>query len=393
MSMALKIISRGIVGPQNNSFFLFGPRGAGKTTFLQTQWGVDEAVFVDLLDIQTYDQFLLDPARFQTFINTSENKRKKVVVDEIQKLPRLLDIIHAEIQKNKRQFILTGSSARRLKQQGSNLLAGRAWVFHLYPFSTLELIKSDDFDLKKALERGGLPEAYLSSSNEPAQEYLRAYAGTYLQKEIQQEQWVRKLEPFRKFLAIAAQMNGEIINRSKIARDIGVDNVTVGSYYEILEDTFVGFHLPAFHTSVRKAIRQSPKFYLIDPGIKRALEKTLTVELLPQTSAWGEAFEHWIILEFVKNISYHRLDWDLSYLKTKDGLEIDLIVKRPKLPLLLIEIKSTAKVSKSDFKSLKFLGKELDPQSEKWLISCDPLEQKFDDVLALYWKEALQRLF
>ena len=134
-------------------------------------------------------------------------------MDEVQKLPRLLDIIHAQIQKKKRQFILTGSSSRRLKQRGTNLLAGRAWVYHLYPFSSFEMGKR--FNLKSALEWGSLPEAALAKNKEDAREYLNAYVGTYLEKEIQQEQWVRKLQPFRKFLSIAAQMNGKIINKSK----------------------------------------------------------------------------------------------------------------------------------------------------------------------------------
>ena len=378
--------------PKNNSFFLFGVRGSGKTTLLQERFLRKKALFVDLLDIKTFDELLLEPSRFQTLINLPENKKKTVVIDEVQKLPRLLDIVHGEIQKNKRQFILTGSSSRRLKQKGSNLLAGRAWIFNLYPFSTLEL-DSHSFDLKKALEFGGLPEAYLASKKDSACEYLRAYVGTYLQKEIQEEQWVRKLDPFRKFLSIAAQMNGKIINRSKISRDVGVDNVTVGKYYEILEDTLIGFFLPAFHSSVRKSFRQSPKFYLMDTGIKRALEKTLTVDLLPQTSAWGEAFEHWLVLEFVKNISYRRLDWELYYLRTRDGLEIDLVIRRPSLPLLLVEIKSTEKVVPGDFKALESLGEDIDAKALKWVLSRDRLEQKFGKIHALHWKKALKKLF
>jgi predicted AAA+ superfamily ATPase len=142
----------------------------------------------------------------------------------------------------------------------------------------------------------------------------------YIEKEIQQEQWVRKILPFRKFLQVASQMNGKVINRAKIAKEVGVDSMTIASYYEILEDTLLGFELPAYHKSIRKAQKQAPKFYFIDTGIKRSIEKTLTVPLLPQTSAYGEAFEHWVILELIKISEYKRLDWKFYFIRTKDDV-------------------------------------------------------------------------
>ncbi len=376
---------------KSNSFFLFGARGTGKTTLLSQQFSPDDSLVFDLLDIDLYDELLLDPGRFRAMIHAPGRSDQKVIVDEVQKLPKLLDVVHAEIQRTKRQFILTGSSSRRLKQSGVNLLAGRAWVYNLYPFTWQEL--GDQFSLKKYLEWGTLPEAILAESNEHAKEYLTAYVSTYLQKEIQQEQWVRKLTPFRRFLAVAAQMNGQIVNKSKIAREVGVDDVTIANYFEILEDTLVGLMLPAYHSSIRKSQRQGPKFYFIDPGIKRALEKTLTVELLPQTSAWGDAFEHWLFLEIYKMTSYRRLDWSFSYVRTKDDVEIDLVVTRPGQKKLLIEIKSKTRVQESDAKALESLGHDLDPDAEKWLISCDPLEQSFGKTRAVSWQTALTDLF
>ena len=277
-----------------------------------------------------------------------------------------------------------------MKQAGANLLAGRAWLYHLYPLNTAEM--QDAFDLKKALEFGGLPDAFLSNSDD-AREYLNAYVATYLQKEIQQEQWVKNLAPFRKFLAIAAQMNGKIVNKAAIAKQVGVDPTTVTNYFEILEDTLLGFMLPSFSRSVRKAQRQLPKFYFIDTGIKRGLDRTLTVELLPQTFAWGDAFEHWVILEFVKGCQYKRLDWTLSYLRTKDDVEIDLIVERPGDRELLVEIKSKSRVDAADAKSLETLGADINPKAERWLLSCDPLARSFGKTTALYWRDALKRLF
>lgn len=369
---------------------MFGPRGTGKTTLLHTLFDSKDTLFVDLLDLEIMDQLLIDSSRFEAMILESQHRNKRVVIDEVQKFPKLLDVVHKHIQKFKRQFILTGSSSRRLKQQGTNLLAGRAWIYNLYPFTTQEL--GSTFDLKKVLERGALPEAYLATSTLDAKEYLNAYVGTYLEKEIQQEQWVKNLEPFRKFLSIAAQMNGKIINKSNLARDIGVHDTTIANYFQIIEDTLLGFMLPAFDTSLRKAQKQAPKFYFIDPGLKRALDRTLAVEMLPQTMAWGDAFEHWFILEIKKNADYLRLDWEYSYIRTKDNVEIDLIVDRPGEKRLLIEIKSKNKVRAEDAKALETLGKDI-PRSEKWLISNDTLEQNFGSTKALHWQKALDILF
>jgi len=375
---------------KSNSFFLFGPRGTGKTTLIRNQFPNENAVYVNLLDNALMDQLLLDSTRFIDLIDSAENRLKSVIIDEVQKMPQLLNIAHTQIQERKRQFILTGSSSRKLKQAGANLLAGRAWLYHLYPLNTAEM--KDDFDLKKALEFGGLPEAFLSNRDD-AREYLNSYVATYLQKEIQQEQWVKNLAPFRKFLAISAQMNGKIVNKAAIAKQVGVDPTTVTNYFEILEDTLLGFMLPAFSRSVRKAQRQLPKFYFIDTGIKRGLDRTLSVELLPQTFAWGDAFEHWVILEFIKGCQYRRLDWSFSYIRTKDDVEIDLVVERPGDRDLFVEIKSKSLVDASDAKALETLGADTDPKAERWLLSCDPLQRTFGKTTAMHWQDGIQRLF
>lgn len=346
---------------------------------------------MDLPDIQFFDQLMLDSSRFFALIDSPESINTRVIVDEIQKFPKLLDIAHSQIQKRKRQFIMTGSSSRRLKQQGSNLLAGRAWVYNLYPLSSREL--GDAFKLKKSLEFGSLPESYLSPNSQAAREYLNAYVSTYLQKEIQQEQWVRKIEPFLKFLAVAAQMNGQIINKSKIGREVGIDDVSVANYFEIPEDTLLGFLLPVYSQSVRKSQRQAPKFYFIDPGVKRALGRTLTVELLPQTTSYGDAFEQRVIIEIIKGASYARLDWIYSFARTKDDVEIDLLIARPGKKLLQIEIKSKTQVTEADAKSLETLGRDIDKHSDRWLLSNDPLEQKFGSTRAMPWRKAIEILF
>jgi predicted AAA+ superfamily ATPase len=388
------MIQRDIHPTKTHSFFLFGPRGSGKTTFLQERFPTSKAVWIDLLNVALFDELVQDPMRLNARIQDPRVATLPVVIDEVQKIPRLLDIVHANIQRYKRQFILTGSSSRRLKQQGTNLLAGRAWVYQLYPFSTGEILSGNpEYSLKRMLEFGGLPEATLFQSESEVREYLSAYAGTYLEKEIQQEQWVRDLAPFRRFLSVAAQMNGKILNKTNIAREVGVHDVTVSHYFEILEDTLLGFILPAFHRSTRKAQRQAPKFYFIDPGIKRALDRTLTVELLPQTAAWGEAFEHWVLLEFVKKASYERKEWSFSYLRTKEDVEIDLIIDRPGERRVLIEIKSKSRVTAADAKALETLGADADPEAERYLLSSDPVEQVFGKTRAMPWQTGLRTVF
>jgi len=381
------LLNRLVRLPKKKSYFLFGPRGAGKSTLLRSIYADKKPYVFDLLDVELVDELSLHPKRFVERIGPDISL---VIVDEVQKLPRLLDYVHALIEERHIQFVLTGSSARRLKQKGTNLLAGRALVRDLYPFSAFEL--KERFNLQMALERGGLPESYLAHSDRDSADYLRAYALTYLEKEIQAEQWVRNLNPFRRFLIVAAQMNGKIINRAAIARDIGVDDMTVQSYYDILEDTYIGFFLPTFHHLSRKQMRKAPKFYLIDPGIKRALERTTKVPLLPQTSAYGDAFEHWVVLEFVKLSHYFELDWELFYLQTKDGSEIDLVIKRPGQPILLVEIKSKDRVTESDAKTLEHLGADFKEPVEKWLLSQDPLTQSFGTTRAIHWKDALQSI-
>lgn len=376
---------------KNHSFFLFGARGTGKTTFVHDLFSnPSEILLYDLLNPKLADSLLLDPDLFQRQILHKENRKKTIIVDEVQKIPKLLDIVHHLIVKEKTRFVLTGSSARRLKQTGVNLLAGRAFVYHLYPFSSLELKKH--FDLNRALERGLLPEAYFGQSDEHAQEFLRSYVLTYIEKEIQLEQWVRKIEPFRRFLEIAAQMSGKIINRSSIAKGVGVDDMTVSSYYEILEDTLLGFTLPAFHPSVRRAQRVAPKFYLFDHGIKRALDRTLISRLVPRTSLFGDAFEHFFFMELMKGSSYNRLDWKFSYLRTKDDVEIDFIIDRPGKTRALIEIKSKDRITEGDVKALETLGKDTDPKAKRYLVSLDPKNQKIGGTLALYWTHALEEL-
>lgn len=372
---------------KSRNLFLFGARGTGKSTLIRVEFAGPRTLWIDLLKEEDEERYRKRPQELSAQLQNQAYDW--VVIDEVQKIPKLLDRVHLEIEKKRTKFVLTGSSARKLKRGGANLLAGRASTYHLFPFSFLELGKL--FRLDEALQFGTIPVLFELQNPEDKRDFLRDYVQTYLKEEILTEQIIRKVEPFRDFLEVAAQSNGQIINYKKIGDDIGVDDKTVRSYFQILEDTLVGFHLPSFHRSIRKRQRVSPKFFFFDTGIKRALEKTITLPLVPQTFAYGKAFEHRVILETSWLNSYGQLDFTLSYLRTKDNVEIDLVIERPGRPDLLVEIKSTTTVTESDVKSLKIFLKSWPKKAEAQVWSLDPNEKKIDSVECLFWTEGLKR--
>ncbi len=369
---------------KSNSFFIFGARGSGKSSLLSSEFpNIKKVLWIDFLIPEILDQYAIEPSRLLREIEAAQPEW--VVIDEVQKLPKILDLVHHYIEtKGPTKFALTGSSARRLKQAGTNLLAGRAFINHLYPFTSEEL--KEKFDLNTALNFGLLPKIYNLENDLERKEYLKSYALTYLTSEIQAEQWVRNLEPFRKFLPIAAQMNGQLLNYSAISRQVGVEVPTVQKYFEILQDTLLGFRIEAYHRSIRKRQLQAAKFYFIDPGIKRALERTLHIHLQPRTSEYGWSFEHFVILELYKRNSYARADFEFFHLRTKDDAEIDLVLERAGEPPILIEIKSTECIQESDFKSLLWFKKDF-PKSKFFLLSQDTKEQTYNGISAFHWSQ------
>ncbi len=372
-----------------SSFFLFGARGTGKTTLLKNIFSKDEALFIDLLDPVEQDLFAREPRELERRALGLAPERKWIVIDEIQKVPKLLDIVHRLIESGDRLFAMTGSSSRKLKRGVSNLLAGRAFVYNLFPFSASEL--GDRFELLDGLKWGMLPKIQEFDDDLDKQHFLRAYALTYIKEEIQEEQLIRKLDPFRQFLEIAAQANGKIVNYSKIAEDVGVATQTVISYFSILEETLIGFTLMPYHRSVRKRQRNSPKFYLLDTGIKRALDRTLTVDINERTYAFGDAFEHFVIMEIVKNDAYDFPDWQFSYLNTGADREIDLIIDRPGHKTALIEIKSTETILERHAKVLNSLCKDI-PDSTSFCVSRDKNRKLLGSVLCLHWTDIYKEL-
>lgn len=372
------------------SFFLFGPRGTGKSTLLKHRFNQKECFWLDLLDSSIEDRFFRNPNELYSIVKALPAEIKYIIVDEIQKVPKLLDEVHRLIEEMDKIFILTGSSARRLKRGGANLLAGRAFVYHLHAFSCFEL--KDHFDLEEALHWGTLPRIFNLDGETEKSEFLRSYADTYLKEEIWNEQVVRKLQPFRRFLEVAAQCNGKIINYANIARDVGVDDKTIKEYFSILEDTMIGFFLEPFHNSFRKRLVGKPKFYFFDPGVVRSLSRRLSVPLAPKTAAYGEAFEHFVLLEFIRLGSYFQPDYRFSFIRTVSDVEVDLVVERPNKPLLCIEIKSAEIIDRMSIRSFIKVTKEI-PNCEAIVLSQDRFMKTFDHVTCYPWKQGIEECF
>ncbi len=377
---------------RNYSSFLFGARSTGKTTYLQKHFLPETTYFIDLLDVEIEDRLSQKPSLLKGILDKLDSNYTHVIIDEIQKVPRLLDVIHQYIQKNEKRFffILTGSSAKKLKAGGADLLAGRAFLYNMFPLTYLEL--GEDFNISTYLHYGGLPGIYNLKDNSDKDRYLKSYGLMYIKEEVWNEHLVRKLNPFRSFLELASMANGEIINYKKISNQIKIDAKTIQRYYEILVDTLLGFTLNAFNTSIRKQLILSPKFFFIDPGIKRALNNTLKVQLIPKTYAYGKAFEHYIITQIFFLNHYLETDYKLYYLKTKDGAEIDLIVEKPDSSLICIEIKSTDNSTSVNTTNLKNLAEDLQCRNQLCL-SQDLIPRKEGGVTYLHWQNGIEQIF
>jgi len=391
------MVRRLFVPPTHQSYFLFGARGTGKTTLLERQYSLlpipaDNILYIDLLDPDQEEIYLRYPNTLKDIINEKKSQLSKVIIDEVQKAPKLLDVVHYLIEKHKKiQFILTGSSARKLKHGGANLLAGRAASFNLHPFSFLEI--PDIRGEVELLSWGSLPKIFEFSTATEKQRFLKSYVQTYLKQEIQLEQLVKNIVSFREFLDFAAQVNGEIINFANIAKKSGVDEKTISRYFEILKDTLVGFFLEPFSESIRQKQSQKPKFYLFDVGIARQMSHTLSSDVVFGTSEFGRFFEQMIICECYRLNDYKEKDYKFAFLRTADGAEIDLIVIKTKTKKILIEIKSTNRVIADDYKHLLSLGQDIQ-HFEKWVLCTEKKSRKTaEGVRILPWREGLKELF
>ncbi len=358
---------------------------------LSDRFSLETTFFFNLLLPKEEDRFSRIPDLFAAEVEALDPRFDTVVVDEIQKVPKLLDLVHhlIETSRQKRRFILTGSSARKLRRGKANLLAGRAVTRNLFPLTHSEL--ESTFRLEDILAWGSLPKIFSLGGDEEKTDFLQTYALTYLKEEIQTEQLVRNLDPFRRFLEVAAQSDGKVVNYSNIAKDTGTDAKTVKSYYEILEDTLVGFYLESFHTSRRKRLKISPKFFFFDLGVSRALSRQLTMKAVPSTSYYGELFERLVILELYRQETYLNREYRLTFLQTEDGAEIDIVIERPGKSLALVEVKSTDQVREGMFKTLRIFGEDL-KNAELFCFSRDPIAKQLGNVRAVHWQKGLAEI-
>ncbi len=372
---------------KTRSFFLFGARGTGKSTLLN-QW--KKGLSVKIYNLLEPDVEAALQARPEILLeNWRADKTDWIVIDEIQKNIKLLDVVHDLIVKYKINFALTGSSARKLKRGSANMLGGRADQFHLFPFSATELNKK--FNLLDSLSYGTLPILHELPEIEK-QRALYSYISIYLKEEILIEQIIRDIEPFRKFLAVAAQMNGKILNYSKIGRDSGVEEKSIVRYYHILEDTLLGFFLEPYSASVRKRQSQKSKFYLFDCGVTRALQNTLKIKLSEHTIQFGDLFEQFVILECMKLNEYKEARFQFSYLRTNNQLEIDLIIERPGQKIVLVEIKSDNKNVPDHAKNINLVKSEFD-QPACYILNTATEKTEINGVRFIHWQKGLAEIF
>lgn len=305
-----------IISPCNHTFFLFGPRGTGKTTWLKKEYSRSNLINLLLNDV--FYQYHKNPSLLREYVLTLNNK-EFIIIDEVQKVPALLDEVHNLIEDGKYKFILTGSSARKLKKDGANLLGGRALIKKMFPLVYQEW--KSKHKLNEVLTYGSIPLILDKADN--VHSYLEAYVGTYLREEIKEEGLVRGLDSFNRFLEIAAIMNGEILNISNISRDAGVERPTATNYFEILIDTLIASTLPSWSGKVRVKEVLHPKFYFFDCGVVRCLQNRHRDSL--SDLEIGKLFETYMFHELSSFISYKDIGGKLYYWRTTDGVEVDFI--------------------------------------------------------------------
>ena len=341
--------------PPRQSFFLFGPRGVGKTAWAHEQF--PDALFFDLLDHQTYTQLLAAPQRLGDQI--PQGHKGWVVVDEVQRAPELLNEVHRLIESRRLRFVLTGSSARKLRRRGVNLLAGRALTRHLHPLTAVELGK--DFDLKRALRWGCLP---LACTSKKPQDYLNSYAATYLREEVQQEGFARNIGAFGRFLEAASFSQGSVLNMAAVARECAVPAKVVEDYFSILEDLLIAVRLPVFTKRAKRRLVAHPKFFYFDAGVFQAIRPRGPLDAPEQIH--GAALETLFLQQARALNDYRDLGYRLHYWRTATGDEVDFVLYGER-GLCAFEVKMAQSIRPEDLRGLLRFREDF-PQAKAHLL-------------------------
>ena len=357
-----------IKSEKGKSIFLFGPRKIGKSTYLKKNF--THSLYFTLLNSSLFFEFQKEPFRLREHILALKAKNDKsleepIIIDEIQKIPALLDEVHLMIEEYGFDFILCGSSARKLKRSSVNMLGGRAWSYSFHPFTYHELEQAKKWDLLRALKQGLIPNHYL----EPDKNFkknLQSYVQTYLKEEVQEESLVRNLANFSRFIDSLAYSHGELTNYSNIARDCGIDSKTVKEYYQILIDTLLGSYIsPYTPSSGRETIKSTPKFYLFDVGLANYICHQKFNELRGELA--GKALEHLVFMELNAYINYYDKDFKIKFWRTKTGLEVDFILTELREVRFALEVNISKNISKRDLKGIVAF-KEENPDTNAYLI-------------------------
>lgn len=347
--------SRIIKIPEQKSFFLFGPRGTGKTTWLKTHFQND--LYIDLLDAENFNKLLAQPTRLEQWIPPGYNQW--IILDEVQRIPDLLNEVHRLIEKFQYKFILTGSSPRKLKRNNANLLAGRALTYHMHPLTSLEL--DGDFDLKHGLQYGHLPATFQEQN---IKKYLESYVMTYLEQEILQEGLTRSAESFSRFLETASFSQGEVLNISEVAREASVHRKVAENYFSILEDLMIAYFVPVFSKRAKRKLVNHRKFYFFDVGIYRTLRPKGPLDSPEEIE--GKSLETLLFQEIKALNDYLDLDYEISFWRTSLQDEIDFVLYGPR-GLKAIEIKRTEHISYDDFRGMKLFLKDY-PEAKGYIL-------------------------
>jgi uncharacterized protein len=364
----------------NHSFFLFGPRGTGKTTLIRRK--MPDALYIDLLDSGDYTAFLAAPERIERRIPANFNGW--VVIDEVQRVPRLLNEVHRLIEGKGIRFVLTGSSARGLRKKGVNLLAGRAYTYHLHPLTAAEL--GPAYDITEALRYGLLPSVW--NKGEDRKKYLESYVRSYLEQEILFEGFARNLGTFSRFLEAASFSQGSILNISNIAGDAGIERRTVSNYFDLLEDMLIGIRLSPFTKREKRRLSLHPKFYYFDTGVYRSLRPKGPLDSPAEQG--GAGLESLVFQELRAALEYHGGDETLHYWRTASGLEVDFVVYGSEC-FCGIEVKRSNRVRSSDLSGLRAFARDY-PEARLLFFYGGREREYYDGIEAVPVEEALPEL-